>query len=135
MKQKEIYFEKNPQFLDGNIEKIAKQNRFFRRVMYTGRHSQLVLMSIPPGEEIGEEVHAGTDQIFVIVEGDGEAFLNGQAQRAHEDDVIFVTAGTRHNIRNTDDEDLKLFTIYAPPMYTDATVHKTREEAMQGQHA
>lgn len=129
MKTSESQIERNPKFFDGDIKKLAKTSRFFRQVIYTGPHSQLVVMSIPPGEEIGEEVHASTDQVLVIVDGDGEAFLDGRQQPAREHNVIFVTAGTLHNIKNTGKKELKLFTVYAPPEHKDGTVHKTREEA------
>lgn len=85
-------------------------------------------MSIPPGEDIGEEVHANTDQIVVIVDGDAEAIVDGRPELAGEHNIIFVTAGTRHNIRNTGTKELKLFTVYAPPEHKDGTVHKTREQ-------
>jgi len=129
LKTSESQIERNSKFFDGNIKKLAKTNRFFRQVIYTGPHSQLVAMRIPPGEEIGEEVHAGTDQVLVIVDGEGEAFLDGRQQPTREHTVIFVTAGTLHNIKNTGKKELKLFTVYAPPEHKDGTVHKTREEA------
>jgi mannose-6-phosphate isomerase-like protein (cupin superfamily) len=125
----------NTKFFDANIKKLAKANSFFRQVVYTGPYSQLVVMSLPAGEEIGEEVHVNTDQILVIVDGEGEALLDGRPQPAPEHNVIFVTAGTRHNIRNVGKQDLKLFTIYAPPEHKDGTVHKTREEAMMEEQA
>lgn len=127
--------ERNTKFFDGNIRTLAKTNPFFRQVLYTGPYSQLVVMSIPPGEEIGAEVHANTDQILVIVDGDGEAIVDGKHEPAREHSVIFVTAGTRHNIRNKGTKELKLFTIYAPAEHKDGTVHKTREEALQEEAA
>lgn len=130
MKTHEPYAKQNPRFFEGNIKKITKDNRSFREVLYTGPHSQLVVMSIPPGEEIGEEVHTKTDQLLVIVDGKGEAILDGKRQAADEHNVIFVTAGTAHNVRNTGKKDLKLFTVYAPPAHAAGTIHKTREEAM-----
>jgi mannose-6-phosphate isomerase-like protein (cupin superfamily) len=135
MKIHEPTVERNTKFFDGNIKKLAKTNSFFRQVIYTGPCSQLVVMSIPPGEDIGEEVHANTDQILVIVDGDGEAIVDGRHEPAGEHNVIFVTAGTRHNIRNTGTKELKLFTVYAPPEHKDGTVHKTREDAMQEEAA
>ncbi len=135
MKHKHTHVESNPQFFDANINKLAKRNDYFRQVIYTGRHCQLVLMSIPAGEEIGEEVHARTDQILVVVAGDGEAILDGQVQRADEHSVIFVKAGTRHNVKNTGHKDLKLFTIYSPPEHADGTVHKTKLEALREEYA
>jgi len=129
-KHEAVDIKKNAQFLDADIKKIAKKNEFFRQVIYTGPHCQLVVMSIPAGEDIGEEIHANTDQILVIVNGKGQAILNGQLQPAAEHDVIFVSAGTRHNVKNIGHKALKLFTIYAPPEHPDGTVHKTKDEAM-----
>jgi mannose-6-phosphate isomerase-like protein (cupin superfamily) len=135
MKHKDIHVEDNARFFDGNIKRIAKDNDFFRRVLYTGPHSQLVVMSIPVGDDIGEEAHANTDQILFVVDGDGQAILNGEVQPAEEHSVIFVTAGTRHNIKNIGHKALKLFTVYAPPEHAEGTVHKTKEEAMHEEHA
>jgi mannose-6-phosphate isomerase-like protein (cupin superfamily) len=135
MKTREEYAERNPKFFDGNIKKITKANRFFRQVIYTGPHSQLVVMSIPPGEEIGEEAHPKTDQLLIIVDGEGQAVLDGKRQPADEHNVIFVTAGTSHNVQNTGRKDLKLFTIYSPPAHAEGTVHKTKEEAMSEEEA
>jgi mannose-6-phosphate isomerase-like protein (cupin superfamily) len=135
MKTHETHVERNTKFFDGNIKKIAKTNSFFRQVVYTGPYSQLVVMSIPPGEDIGEEVHANTDQILVVVGGDGEAIVDGRHEPAQEHNLIFITAGTRHNIKNIGTNDLKLFTVYAPPEHKEGTVHKTREEAMQEEAA
>ena len=125
----------NSRFFEGDIKKIAKDNRFFRQVIYTGPHSQLVVMSIPPGEEIGEEAHPKTDQLLVIVDGEGQAVLDGKRQPADEHNVIFVTAGTVHNIKNTGRKALKLFTVYSPPAHAEGTVHKTREEAIREEEA
>lgn len=125
----------NSRFFEGDIKKIAKDNRFFRQVIYTGPHSQLVVMNIPPGEEIGEEAHPKTDQLLVIVDGEGQAVLDGKRQPADEHNVIFVTAGTVHNIKNTGRKALKLFTVYSPPAHAEGTVHKTREEAIREEEA
>lgn len=116
-------------YLD-DAKKIARRNTWFRQVVQTGAHSQLVLMSIPPGGEIGDEVHGATDQVFVIVEGDADAFLAGKRRAAHKNDLIFVRAGVRHNVRNTGHDDLKLFTIYSPPAFAEGTIHRTREDAI-----
>jgi len=131
MKHKPTHTEDTPEFFDGNIKKAAKDNTFFRRVVYTGPHCQLAVMNIPVGEDIGEEVHPNTDQILVIIDGHGEAILNGQVQPAKQHSVIFVTAGTRHNINNIGHKPLKLATVYAPPEHAGGVVHKTKEEAMQ----
>lgn len=115
-------------FLD-DIEKRTESNRDFRRVLYTGRHMQLVLMSLEPGEEIGEEVHEDTDQFFRVEDGKGEVTIDGRTTSIESDVAIVVPAGARHNIRNTGDDDLKLYTLYAPPHHADGTVHHTREDA------
>src|SRR3989338_11626841 len=113
-----------------DIEKLAKENTNFRKVIYTGKNSQLVLMSIPPGGEIGNEVHENIDQVLVFVDGNGEAIINNtEKQKVEEDSVVFVPAGTWHNIVSTGDEDLKLFTIYSPSAHKEGTVHKTKEDA------
>jgi mannose-6-phosphate isomerase-like protein (cupin superfamily) len=135
MKHQAKHVEPNPSFFEGDIKKIAKTNQFFRQVIYTGAHSQLVVMSIPPGEEIGEETHSRIDQLFVIVEGEGQAVLDGQQQTADEHNVIFVTAGTPHNLKNPGRKALKLFTVYSPPAHAAGTIHKTREEAMREEAA
>lgn len=119
----------DPFFLD-DAKKIARRNTWFRQVVYTGPHSQLVLMSVPPGGEIGEEVHEAIDQVFVVVEGDADAFISGKRRAAHKNDLLFVRGGVRHNIRNTGHEDLKLFTIYSPPAHAEGTIHRTREDAI-----
>lgn len=115
-------------FID-DIEKRTESNRDFRRVLYTGRHMQLVLMSLEPGEEIGEEVHEDTDQFFRVEDGKGEVTIDGRTTSIESDVAIVVPAGARHNIRNTGDDDLKLYTLYAPPHHADGTVHHTREDA------
>lgn len=113
-----------------DIKKLAKENTNFREVVHTGKYSQLVLMNIPVGEEIGNEVHNETDQLLVFIGGEGEAILNNtEKQKVEEHSVVFVPAGTWHNFINTGDEDLKLFTIYAPPTHKDGTVHVTRQDA------
>lgn len=135
MRTHEPQVERTTEWFDGNIKKLAKANSFFRQVLYTGPYSQLVLMSIPPREDIGDEVHANTDQILVIVDGDGEAIVDDKHEPARKHEVIFIPAGTRHNIKNIGTKELKLFTIYAPPEHKDGTVHKTREEARQEKEA
>lgn len=112
-----------------NIKEATKANTNFRTVLHTGPHSQIVAMSIPVGGDIGEEVHPNTDQLLFFVEGTGEATLNGETRAIGEHDVVFVEAGTTHNFKNTGDEDLKLFTVYAPPNHPDGTIHKTKAEA------
>lgn len=112
-----------------NIKNLARENTFFRKVIYTGKYSQLVLMSIPIEEEIGEETHKTVDQTFFFVNGSGEAILEGKSKSIVRGDVVFVPAGILHNFKNTGDDDLKLYTIYSPPNHPDGTIHKTKEEA------
>lgn len=112
-----------------DIKKRTKENSNFRKVLHTGKHSQIVAMSIKVGEDIGEEVHEDTDQMLFFVEGNGEALINGQMRPVFPDSVVFVPAGTMHNFKNTGNENLKLFTVYAPPEHPDGTVHKTKEDA------
>lgn len=113
----------------GNIKQLAKENTNYRKVIYTGTKSQLVLMSIPVGGDIGMETHADVDQILVIVDGEGKAILNGQESPIAEHDLIFVPAGTEHNFVNTGKEDLKLYTVYAPPNHPDGIIEATKVEA------
>lgn len=112
-----------------NIQQLTKENTNFRKVISTGAKSQLVLMSIPVGGEIGLETHANTDQILFFVEGTGEAILNGDSQQVQADDVVLVPAGTEHNFVNTGESELKLYTVYAPPNHPDGIVEATKKEA------
>lgn len=110
-----------------NIEKVTKENTDYRRVLYTARYSQLVLMRLKPGEEIGEEVH-GLDQFLRLETGAGKAILDGVEHDIKADDAIVVPAGTRHNFINTGDEDMALYSIYSPPNHKDGTVHPTKQD-------
>ena len=112
-----------------NIKELAKENIHFRHVIYTGAHSQLVLMSLLPDEEIGEETHGTSDQILVIVKGEGEAVVNGQTTRIGKHSVVYVPANTMHNVINKGDEDMKLYTVYAPSVHPDGTTHPTKADA------
>jgi mannose-6-phosphate isomerase-like protein (cupin superfamily) len=112
-----------------DIEARTLENEDFRRVLYTGKNLQLVLMTIPPGEEIGEEVHEDRDQFFRIEAGAGEVLIDGQMHAIEDDDAIIVPAGARHNVRNTGDEPLKFYTLYGPPEHKDGTVHKDKAQA------
>jgi len=114
-----------------DVKKIAKRSSDFRRVIATGARSQLVLMTLAPGEEIGSEVHPETDQILFVLDGEGRAVVAGREREVEENDVVFVPAGTEHNLVNTDDdEDLKIVTVYAPAEYEEGTVHPTKADAM-----
>jgi mannose-6-phosphate isomerase-like protein (cupin superfamily) len=115
-------------FID-DIEKRTEDNRAFRRVLYTGKHMQLVLMSLQPGEDIGEEIHDEVDQFFRVEKGKGEVFIDGRTTKVERDMAIIVPAGARHNIRNTSEQLLQLYTLYAPPEHEDGTVQVTKAEA------
>ncbi len=112
----------------GNIEKAAQANENFRTVLYTARFSQIVVMSIPVGGEIGEETHQ-LDQFLRVESGTGTAILDGVSHAIADGYAILVPAGTKHNITNTGDTALKLYTVYAPPNHKDGTVHATKEDA------
>jgi mannose-6-phosphate isomerase-like protein (cupin superfamily) len=112
-----------------DIVGLATENASFRRVLVTGEHCQVVLMSVPPRGEIGEEVHDHVDQVLVFVAGIGEAILGGERSPVGPGSLAFVPAGTRHNFANTGQEDLKLYTVYAPPEHAPGTVHETKADA------
>jgi mannose-6-phosphate isomerase-like protein (cupin superfamily) len=105
------------------------QSDHFRREILTSRHGQVVLMTIPAGGQIGEEVHPNVDQILVFTDGQGEAIMDGVTSPVREGVLAFVKAGTRHNFVNTGSGPLRLFTVYAPPEHPPGTVHRTKEEA------
>lgn len=111
-----------------NIEKIAEKNQDFRQVLYTAKNCQLVVMSLKAKEEIGMEVHK-LDQFFRVEEGNGEAVLDGVRTAISAGFAVLVPAGTNHNIINTGEGPLKLYTLYAPPNHRDGVVHRTRAEA------
>lgn len=115
-------------FVD-DIEELTKANADFRRVLYTGRKLQLVLMTLKPGEEIGEEVHDDRDQFFRVEEGAGAVFIDGVRHGIEDDDAVIVPAGARHNVVNTGAAPLKLYTLYGPPEHKDGTVHPTKADA------
>lgn len=116
-----------------NIEKQTLENNNFRQVLYTAKSCQLVLMSLKPGEEIGEEIH-NLDQFFRIESGKGKAILDGQEHLVEDGFAIIIPAGMNHNVINTGDSDLKLYSIYSPPQHKDDTVHATKEEASEEEH-
>ncbi len=117
-----------PEFNE-NIKELAKENTDFRREILTNEYSQIVLMSVEPGDEIGEETH-DVDQVLVFVKGDGEAVLDGKRSPIEEGSLVAVPAGTSHNFINTSKKPLKLFTIYSPPEEAPGTVHRTKTEAL-----
>ena len=108
---------------------LADDSSDFRRVLWTGAHTQLVVMTIPVGEEIGSEVHDGNDQILSFVRGSGTADVAGDTRTVNAGDIVVVPAGTRHNFVNTGTEPLVLMTVYGPPDHDPGTVHRTKAEA------
>ena len=112
-----------------DIEELTERNSDFRRVVYTGKNLQLVLMAIEPGRDIGEEVHEDRDQFFRVEKGKGEVLIDGNRSSIEADDAVIVPAGAPHNIVNTGDEPLQLYTLYAPPEHPDGTVHVTKAAA------
>ena len=117
-----------------NIEEQTVENADFRRVLYTGHHLQLVLMSLPPGCDIGAEVHEDRDQFFRFEEGSGQVDIDANVYDVSDGSAIVVPAGARHNVRNTGDEPLKLYTLYGPPEHLDGIVQSTKEEADARHH-
>ncbi len=112
-----------------NIEKETMENNNFRKVLYTAKYSQLVVMSLKSKEEIGEEVHT-LDQFIRIEKGRGQAIIDGVVHEVEDDFAIVIPAGAKHNIVNTSNEEMKLYTIYSPPEHKDKVIHQTKEEAM-----
>jgi mannose-6-phosphate isomerase-like protein (cupin superfamily) len=113
-----------------NIERLTVQNEDFRRVLYTGEHLQLVLMTLQPGEEIGAEVHPDRDQFFRFEEGEGAVDINGRENRVEDDFAVIVPAGSRHNVRNIGAAPLRFYTLYGPPEHVDGLVEATKADAM-----
>ncbi len=113
----------------GNILEEASSNEFFRKTLFTGAKSQLVVMHIPPGGEVGEEIHDHVEQALFFLSGTGIAELDGKSFLVGPGDAVVVTPGTKHNFKNTGTQPLKIYTVYAPPNHLEGTVHKTKEEA------
>ena len=116
-------------FVD-DIEGLTERNADFRRVVYSGRRLQLVLMALQPGEDIGDEVHTDRDQFFRVEEGKGEVWIDGRKTAIKGGFAILVPAGARHNVKNTGKIPLKLYTLYGPPEHADGTVQATKADAM-----
>jgi len=117
-----------------NIETATRANRNFRRVLYTGKHSQLVLMSLKVGEEIGMETHPDNDQFFRFEMGQGKCIIDGTEYTVGNGDVVIVPAGAKHNVINTSKtEELKLYTIYSPAHHKDGIIRATKAEAMENE--
>ena len=115
-------------FVD-DIEELTESNKDFRRVLYTGKHLQLVLMSLKAGEEIGEEVHAGHDQFFRVEKGRGDVVIDGKTSSVKSGFAMIVPAGAKHNVINTGDKLMRLYTLYAPPEHVDGVIALTRADA------
>lgn len=114
-----------------NIEKKSLENKYFREVLFTGPHSQLVVMSIAPGDDIGMETHGDVDQFIRVEEGVGKAILDGKEHNLEDGSAVVIPAGTQHNIVNSShSEPLKLYSIYSPPEHPHGTVHKNKAEAV-----
>lgn len=119
-----------------DIEKKTEKNDYFREVLFTGPHSQLVVMSLNVGEDIGLETHADTDQFIRIEEGKGKAILDGEEFELEDGSAIVIPAGTQHNVINTSSKEaMKLYTVYTPPEHADGTIHKTKAEAEAAEKA
>jgi mannose-6-phosphate isomerase-like protein (cupin superfamily) len=120
----------------GPIEKTTLNNNYFRQVLFTGKHCQLVVMCLQPGEEIGNEVHPNVDQFFRIEQGSAKFVFGGKEKHlVHAGEAVVVPAGTFHNVINTGrKKPLKLYTLYTPPNHPDGTVHKTKAEAEAAEH-
>lgn len=125
----EVYTDNMHGFV-ANIEELTSTNNNFRKVIYTGKYEQLVLMSLLPNEDIGVEIHDATDQFLRIEKGAGKVVINGEEHLLKDGSAIVVPAGAKHNIINTSSTDtMKLYTVYSPPHHRDGVVHKTKEEA------
>lgn len=117
----------------GHIEELTLNNSYFRQVLWTGKHCQLVLMSLKPGEEIGMEVHKTVDQFFRIDQGEAKFVIDDKKFTAKDGDAVIVPAGAQHNVINAGKEDVRLYTIYSPANHPDGTIHKTLAEAMKAE--
>lgn len=113
-----------------DLEEATKENEHYRKVLYTGSYSQLVLMSLQPGEEIGEEVH-GLDQFIRFEEGKGKVVLDGKEHAVEDDWAVVIPAGVRHNVVNTGNGPLKLYSIYSPPEHKDGTLHRAKKDEQE----
>jgi mannose-6-phosphate isomerase-like protein (cupin superfamily) len=118
----------------GDIEEKTRDNDYFREVLYTAAHSQLVVMSLQPNEDIGSEVHPDNDQFFRFESGEGKVIIDGDEMYIKDGTAVIVPAGSEHNVINTSSsQSLKMYTIYSPAHHPDGTIHKTKEEAMEAE--
>jgi mannose-6-phosphate isomerase-like protein (cupin superfamily) len=125
--QREVAMGSSTESVD--ILAAARSNDAYRREVQTGEHEQVVVMTIPRGGEIGEEVHPDTDQVLIFIDGRAEAQLDGRTSEVGTNDMVFVRSGTRHNFVNRGESSLRLITIYAPPHHAPGTVHQTKADA------
>lgn len=116
------------------VQDQAKESDAFRSVLFTGEKSQLVIMSLKPGEDIGEETHDDGDQLLYLVKGTGVVVIEGKEVAFEKGSIFCVPMGTRHNVKNLGDEPMKLFTVYAPPQHAPKTVHKTKADARKAEN-
>lgn len=118
-----------------DINKTATTNEYFRKVLFTAKNSQLVVMTLQPTEEIGMEIHEDNDQFIRVEEGEGKAILNGKEFKIKDGWAVVISAGTEHNIINTSKRNkMKLYTIYSPPHHPDGTIHKTKADAERAEY-
>lgn len=116
-----------------DIKDQAKQNEYFRRVLLTSEHTQVVIMSIPAGGDIGLETHTDNDQVLYLVEGAGKVILNGKESTFEVGDLVLVKAGVKHNFVTVGETPMKIITTYSPPHHPTGTIHKTKDEADQAE--
>ncbi len=129
-----VLYNKSMKGYKDNIEKLTLKNENFRKVLYTGKHSQLVLMTLLPGEEIGLEVHKENDQFFRFEKGVGQVIIDGNIYEVSDGDAVVVPAGAEHNVVNTSStESLRLYTIYSPAHHKDGIVRETKKDAMENE--
>ncbi len=119
--------------LVNNITGQAKANDYFRQVLATGKHTQVVIMSIPAGDDIGEEVHKDNDQVLYLISGSGQVVLDGQTSDFNTGDLVLVPAGTKHNFITKGDQPMKIITTYSPPHHPDGTIHKSKQDAQNAE--
>ena len=118
-----------------DIEKATIENDYFRKVLFTGPHMQLVLMTLQPGEDIGQETHDEHDQFIRVEAGTGRAMVGGEEFELHDGSIVVIPAGAQHNVINESrTEPLRLYTLYAPPEHPDGTVHRTKADAEAAEH-
>jgi len=116
--------------LIAELEGLTEKNNNFRRVLYTGKGLQLVIMTLKPGEDIGEEIHKDADQFFCVEKGEALVWIDGKQTKVEKDAAILVPAGAKHNLKNVGDKPLRMYTIYGPPVHEDGIVQVTRSDAL-----